>query len=135
MQSELSIVRPTAPVQGPPDGRLRTQAPLTAREPLESVDVAVVGGGLAGLAAAATAARTGRSVALYEGGSGIGGRARTRTEHGFHFNVGAHAIYQNGPGLRALRDLGVEPRGGIVNPAGSVAQRSGRLDLLPVDAG
>ena len=73
-------------------------------------DVAVVGGGLAGLVAAATAAQAGRSVILFEQASAPGGRARTRTEDGFAFNIGPHALYRAMPGLGILKELGVEFR-------------------------
>src|SRR3954463_11462676 len=89
-------------------------------------DVAVVGGGLAGLAAAATAARAGRSVVLFEQASGPGGRARTRTEHGFSFNIGPHALYRKMEGLRVLRELGVEPSGTQPGLSGAYAIKGGR---------
>src|SRR5689334_15663719 len=77
-------------------------------------DVAVVGGGLAGLAAAASAARDGRSAILFEQSPVPGGRARTRTEDGFSFNIGPHALYRDGFSLAILRDLGVEPKAGTL---------------------
>lgn len=55
----------------------------------KSVDVAIVGGGLAGLAAARAVARAGRSVLVLEKESSVGGRVRTdvvdgyRLDHGF----------------------------------------------------
>src|SRR5436305_14252836 len=90
-------------------------------------DVAVVGGGLAGLAAAATAARAGRSVVLFEQAPEPGGRARTRTEDGFAFNIGPHALYQGGLSLGVLRDLGVEPRAAQVGLGGSQVVKGGQL--------
>src|SRR3954452_21587011 len=77
-------------------------------------DVAVVGGGLAGLAAAATAARAGRSVVLFEQASAPGGRARTRTEDGFAFNIGPHALYRKGQSLGVLQDLGVQVQAALL---------------------
>ena len=71
----------------------------------------VVGGGLAGLTAAATIARTGRAVTVLEGGEHLGGRARTRRRDGFDLNLGPHALYRAGGGLAVLRRLGVEVRG------------------------
>src|SRR4051794_12883382 len=85
----------------------------------EQFDVAVVGVGLAGLAAAATAARAGQSVIVFEQASVPGGRARTRTEDGFSFNIGPHALYRNGLSLPILRDLGVEPKTGLLGTTGS----------------
>lgn len=94
-------------------------------------DVAVVGGGLAGLAAAATAARAGRSVVLFEQAPVAGGRARTRTDDGFAFNIGPHALYRNGLSLRVLRDLGVEPDAALVGLGGAQVVKDGRLYELP----
>lgn len=74
------------------------------------VDVAVVGGGLAGLVAAAFAARAGASVTLLDGRA-VGGRARSADRDGFILNEGAHALYANGIALAALRDLGVPVTG------------------------
>jgi phytoene dehydrogenase-like protein len=94
-------------------------------------DVAVIGGGFAGLVAAATAARAGRSVVLFEQASGPGGRARTRTEHGFSFNIGPHALYRKMEGLRVLRELGVEPRGTQPALSGAYVVKDGRSYELP----
>jgi 15-cis-phytoene desaturase len=55
-------------------------------------DVIIVGGGLAGLSAAARLAKEGKSVTLLERGQ-IGGRAVTLKLKDFSFNFGAHAIY------------------------------------------
>jgi phytoene dehydrogenase-like protein len=69
-------------------------------------DVVVVGAGLAGLAAGATAARSGRRVLIVDGHS-AGGRARTDERNGFRFNQGAHALYRGGHAECVLRELGV----------------------------
>ncbi len=55
-------------------------------------DTVIVGGGLAGLSAAAYLAHKGKKVAVLERGV-LGGRAVTLPIKGFHFNFGAHAIY------------------------------------------
>jgi phytoene dehydrogenase-like protein len=74
--------------------------------------VIVAGAGLAGLAAAATAARSGRRVLVVDGHT-PGGRARTDDRRGFLFNQGAHALYLGGHATRVLRDLGLPvPSGG-----------------------
>ena len=93
--------------------------------------VVVVGGGLAGLAAAAFAARGGASVTLCERLSELGGRARTREERGFRFNMGPHALYLGGHAVPVLRALGVEPRGGRVPSSGALGRWRGRLHALP----
>ncbi len=75
--------------------------------------VIVVGGGLAGLAAAATAARAGAPVTVLEAGAELGGRARTTvTADGHRLNLGPHALYGGGAAERVLRALGAWPTGG-----------------------
>ncbi|NEE36130.1 NAD(P)-binding protein, partial [Streptomyces sp. SID7982] len=56
----------------------------------------VVGGGLAGLTAAITAAESGARVTLHEGHRNPGGRART-AEGPYRTNEGPHAVYHRGP--------------------------------------
>jgi phytoene dehydrogenase-like protein len=63
----------------------------------------VVGGGLAGLTAAAEIARSGRPVTVLEAAEHLGGRARSRR----------HALYRTGGGMAVLRRLGVHPRGRV----------------------
>lgn len=74
------------------------------------VDVAVIGGGLAGLTAAATAARAGATVALLES-RGFGGRARSTDRDGYVLNEGGHALYRAKGGWDVLTSLGVHPDG------------------------
>jgi phytoene dehydrogenase-like protein len=73
-------------------------------------DVIVIGGGLAGLTAGATAAAAGASTVVLEAHTG-GGRARTTERAGYVFNMGAHALYQGGGGMRVLGSLGIQPSG------------------------
>jgi len=77
----------------------------------KAVDVVVVGGGLAGLTAAAFAARSGSSVVVLDA-HGLGGRARTTTVDGFRFNQGPHALYETGEAMAVLHELGVSVPGG-----------------------
>jgi phytoene dehydrogenase-like protein len=77
----------------------------------QQFDVVVVGGGLAGLAAAATAARSGRTVALLDARGELGGRARSIRVDGFALNEGPHALYRGGAGIGVLAGLGVHPTG------------------------
>jgi phytoene dehydrogenase-like protein len=93
--------------------------------------VVVVGGGLAGLTAATFAARAGASVTLYERLSELGGRARTRDERGFLFNMGPHALYLAGAGAQVLRELGIVPGGRRLPSSGMLARFRGRLHALP----
>jgi phytoene dehydrogenase-like protein len=73
----------------------------------KNVDAVVVGGGPAGLAAAARLARSGASVLVLERSSALGGRAASYSEEGITLNQGAHALYLGGPAARTLRELGV----------------------------
>lgn len=72
----------------------------------------VVGGGLAGLTAAATLARRGVAVTLVEQAKHLGGRAATSVKQEVCLNLGAHALYCGGEAFRTLRELGVPFRGG-----------------------
>src|SRR5882672_5192350 len=81
-------------------------------------NVVVVGGGIAGLAAAIYLARGGRTVTLFEKRRHLGGRAVTHLRHGFRFNLGPHAFYRSGPGAHVLRELGIPIRGGSPSGAG-----------------
>ena len=74
----------------------------------ESERIAVVGGGIAGLTAAAFLGRAGLPVTLLESSSELGGRVATRELGGFCFNFGAHALYNLGAVRRALLDLVIE---------------------------
>lgn len=73
----------------------------------KQIDAIVVGGGLAGLAAATYLARAGRGVQLFERSAGLGGRGATQNRDGFLFNKGAHAVYEKSPAARVLSELGV----------------------------
>jgi phytoene dehydrogenase-like protein len=73
-------------------------------------DVIVIGGGLAGLTASATARRAGASTLVVESAQ-PGGRARTTERDGFVFNRGGHALYLGGEGAEVLAELGIAPRG------------------------
>jgi len=95
-------------------------------------DIAVVGGGLAGLAAATLLARAGRSVALFEKSQTLGGRAVTHTLGEFRFNIGPHALYRLGEGGTVLRNLGVEFSGHAPNARGGYAVYKGVKHTLPV---
>ena len=91
-------------------------------------DVVVVGGGLAGLAAALYLSRGGLRVTLHEKSRHLGGRARTRTIERFRFNLGPHALYCAGEAAAVLRDLGVRVDGNRPR-RGAYAVRSFSLPL------
>ncbi len=64
--------------------------------------ITVIGGGLAGLTAAITAAEAGTKVTVYEAHHTLGGRART-AEGPYLTNDGPHALYNGGPHWSWLR--------------------------------
>jgi phytoene dehydrogenase-like protein len=78
-----------------------------------TANIIIVGGGLAGLTAATMLARAGRSVILFEKAQQTGGRAVTQSRRGILFNLGAHALYQNGAAVRVLKELGIGFSGGV----------------------
>ncbi|HWL43550.1 MAG TPA: FAD-dependent oxidoreductase [Ilumatobacter sp.] len=96
-------------------------------------DVAVVGAGLAGLTAAATAARNGASVTLLDARS-PGGRARSATKRGYVLNEGGHALYRQGGGRAVLDGLGVRVAGRSPNVAAYRTVWDGAIRKLPTTA-
>jgi phytoene dehydrogenase-like protein len=93
--------------------------------------VVVIGAGLAGLTAAATAARAGRPVVVVEAHT-AGGRARTDERSGYRFNQGPHALGKGGEAWRILRDLGVPHPGHRPPLRGARVSRDGKLVGVPV---
>jgi len=91
----------------------------------------VVGGGPAGLIAAAKLADAGIATTLLEASSALGGRAASKSQAGFDLNQGAHALYAGGPAMRQLRSLGIDPE--RWNPVShrSVFLRAGRPRRSP----
>ena len=79
---------------------------------MKNFDVAIVGGGLAGLTASIYLAKAGRKVIVLEKSSHLGGRGMTINKNGICMNLGAHALYR---GLRfiAFNELGMNLPGGI----------------------
>ena len=65
--------------------------------------ITVVGGGLAGLTAAITAAEAGACVRVLEAHQEVGGRARS-TDGPYKANLGPHVLYKDGPLWAWLRD-------------------------------
>lgn len=98
------------------------------REQCET-DTVIVGAGAAGLTAAAYLVRAGQKVTVAEKSRACGGRARTRNQDGFHFNVGPHALYLNGAGRRILAELQIPVQGSP--PPRGWAWRGEQLYRLP----
>ena len=96
------------------------------------VDVAIVGGGLAGLTAGALLRRSGHSVLVLDVAE-PGGRGRTDERDGVLFNRGPRALYLGGDAERVLTDLGVSLAGGPPSATGG-ALLGDRIDVLPTGA-
>jgi len=94
-------------------------------------DILIVGGGLAGLAAATLCGRAGLRTKLVERADSLGGRAQTDLEAGHAFNQGGHALYIGGAGARILRELGIVPGGKRPPTEGQSAIARGAIHALP----
>ncbi|MEL6188068.1 MAG: FAD/NAD(P)-binding protein, partial [Myxococcota bacterium] len=93
---------------------------MNTPETHEFYDLAVIGGGLAGLYAAARAAREGKRVVLYEAGTKLGGRGRSPAlSDGVVANLGPRGLYRGGQAERAFKALGVSFHGGRPPASGS----------------
>jgi glycine/D-amino acid oxidase-like deaminating enzyme len=78
----------------------------------------VIGGGLAGLAAANALAGNGNKVILLEQTRHLGGRAQTQEEAGYLLNFGPHSLYRGGIAMQTLSAWKI-PFSGKVPPAGA----------------
>ncbi len=72
------------------------------------VDVAVVGAGIAGLAAAHRIQAGGRSVRIFEASARVGGVMRTETVDGFTFDLGPNSFRLTGGARALLEGLGLD---------------------------
>jgi NAD(P)-binding Rossmann-like domain len=70
--------------------------------------ITIVGGGIAGLAAAITCAEAEAEVGLLEAHAELGGRARS-TDGPYKANLGPHVVYKDGPFCRWLRERDLMP--------------------------
>jgi phytoene dehydrogenase-like protein len=95
------------------------------------VDVGIIGGGIAGLTAAALLSRAGKTVSVFERSERVGGRAQTQTTGGFHFNLGPHALFRGGHASRVFGELGIPLQEDRVGSSGSYGVSGGALHVLP----
>jgi phytoene dehydrogenase-like protein len=93
--------------------------------------ITIVGGGLAGLAAATYLARAGHRVTVCERAPALGGRAATHASAGYLFNLGPHALYRKAEGASVLAELGVTYTGKTPSAAGGFALARGTKHALP----
>lgn len=103
-------------------------------EHLDPVDTLVVGGGLAGLVAATTAAQPGHRVVLLDPRP-VGGRARCDQRGDYTFNRGPRALYLGGTARPIFESLGVDTSGGSPAVPGAQGRLEGVLHLLPQGPG
>lgn len=100
-------------------------------QPIDRVDVVIVGGGIAGLVAANYAARAGMSVGLFERARTPGGRAQTTVAGDVHLNLGAHALSIRGANAAILDELAIQLGGSQPQASRYMAMRGGQLYRLP----
>lgn len=102
--------------------------------------IAVVGGGMAGMAAALECAKVGLSVTLFEASDRLGGTVRSAEVGGVRVDVGAESYATRGGAVRALvEELGlgdaiVTPAAGRAWVAGLDGSKGG-TDAAPLPAG
>lgn len=77
----------------------------------------IVGGGLAGLTAAALLAKQGLKPVVLERSQQVGGRGASHEHHGFLLNQGAHALYKWGEAHRIFKRLGIRIKGNTPLPS------------------
>jgi phytoene dehydrogenase-like protein len=98
----------------------------------ERFDVVVVGAGLAGLAAGATAAGAGASTLILDGHP-AGGRASTDERGPYKFNRGPHALYRGGEAQAVLARLGVSTPGAVPPGEGARGRVGDQVGVLPAN--
>jgi len=107
---------------------------VTVSATADAVDVAIVGGGIAGLTAAFALHRLGVSYRLLEGSPRLGGVIRTEREGGFVMEAGPDAILTQKPAaVDLVRELGLGDRLIPTNPEQKTVfvLHRGRLRPLP----
>jgi phytoene dehydrogenase-like protein len=91
--------------------------------------VSVVGGGLAGLCAAISAAELGAAVDLHERTAHLGGRAQTH-DPPYRANLGPHALYADGSTWAWLEERRLTPKTVIARTSAFRLRQGGRLRRL-----
>ena len=112
-------------------GMASTSHPHAALHRTDRRTVHVIGGGLAGLAAAAFVARSGVPVVVHEQRNRLGGRSTTDDRGGFRFNQGPHALYVGAEASAVLADLDISPAGSVPVTRGARMVRGGVSHLAP----
>jgi len=84
------------------------KGPTSSQDANNSFDTIVVGGGIAGLTAAAFLSRAGQKVLLIEKNRELGGLVNSFYRNGFHFDAGVRALEDAGIILPMLKDLNIE---------------------------
>lgn len=101
----------------------------------DSRSIAVLGGGITGLAAAHRLATLGHRVRLFEQGSRLGGVIRTEPTDGWLFEAGPNSFQESSPEITALlRELGLQAEIIAASPAARnrYLVRGGRLLPVPL---
>lgn len=96
---------------------------------MKTFDVAVIGGGVAGLVAANDLAKAGKSVVVLEKSSRFGGRAMTVNKNGACFNLGVHGFYRGGAAEQIFEELGIKLEGGSPSASASVIWKNNVVSL------
>ncbi|WP_221567877.1 NAD(P)/FAD-dependent oxidoreductase [Alkalihalobacillus sp. TS-13] len=78
---------------------------------MEKYDVAIIGGGIAGLTAAIMLANEGQRGIVFEKSTQFGGRSQTVNKNGVYMNLGAHALYKGGEAMQIFNELGITIKG------------------------
>ncbi len=97
-------------------------------------DVAIIGGGLAGLTAANFLAREGQKVIVLEKSKRLGGRAMTNDKNGVLLNLGPHGLYLSGDAANILTELGIFlPGGNATKNVHIHGILNGTVHVIPTD--